>query len=257
MSDNFHVKNNWHAKKMADKIRDFKKAPYDLPKAIDRAIDKAEDDDYKSITLKDIHNQLVHVTIKKEVKNLINQPYTRYLKKKSLSLKDMKNVYGEGDFSQQLKTTSRSTAGSIDYWDVLLHHGYYLNQTVYAHTFTIGDEYFILANHKPLMQEGQYTIDEIRALLPKNLLKQFDKKLTHIDKRYYKAQIRLDNKKQYITDEKFKKYNEVMKYRDEEIHGFCFCKYCKNRNKKQIKFKHKNLTQLVNSKPLDYQNYLD
>ena len=82
MSDNFHVKNNWHAKKMANKIRDFKKAPYDLPKAIDRAIDKAEDDVYKSVTLKDIHNQLVHVTIKKDVKNLINQPYTRYLMKK-------------------------------------------------------------------------------------------------------------------------------------------------------------------------------
>mgnify|MGYP001652671125 CR=1 FL=1 len=253
-----NVKNNWHAKKVKSKLRDLKKRPFDLPKAIDKAIYDAEKDDYETVTLKDIHNQLVQVSITKETKELMKQPHTRYLMKKSLSLKDMKKVYGEGDFSQQLKTTSRSIAGSIDYRDVILNHGYYLNQTVYAHTFTIGDEYFILSNNKPLMQEGAYTISEIRTLLPKNLLKQFDKKITHIDKRYYKTLIRLDNKKQYITEEKFKKYNEVMKYRDEDVHNrFCFCKYCKNRNKKQIKFKHKNLTQVINSKPLDYQNYIE
>lgn len=259
MSDNFYVKNNWHAKKMANKIRDFKKAPYDLPKAIDRAIYDAEKDNYETVTVKDIYNQLVTVTIYKETKELIKNPFVRQLAKKSLSLKEMKKVYGDIDLSQQLKTNMRYNVGSVYYFGLKFDtdEAYTLSQTVYNHKLAIGRHNFTFTAPKRLMQEGQYTIEEIRALLPKKLVKQFDKKLADIERYYYKVNNRTINKKQYIKDEKFKKYNEVMKYRDDEIHGFCFCKYCKNRNKKERKFKHKNLTQLVNSKPLNYQNYLD
>lgn len=259
MSDNFHVKNNWHAKKMANKIRDFKKAPYDLPKAIDRAIYNAEKDNYETVTVKDIYNQLVTVTIYKETKELIKNPFVRQLAKKSLSLKEMKKVYDGIDLSQKLKTIIHYNVGSSDYFDdkFALNEAYLLNQTVYNHKLSIGRHNFTFTAPKRLMQEGQYTIEEIRVLLPKKLVKQFDKKLADIERYYYKVNNRTINKKQYIKDEKFKKYNEVMKYRDEEIHSFCFCKYCKNRNKKERKFKHKNLTQLVKSKPLDYQNYID
>ena len=157
MSNEFYVKNNWHAKKMANKIRDFKKAPYDLPKAIDQAIYDAEKDNYETVTVKDIYNQLVTVTIYKETKELIKNPFVRQLAKKSLSLKEMKKVYGDIDLSQQLKTIIRYNVGSRDYFDdkFALNEAYFLNQTVYNHKLAIGSHNFTFTAPKRVMQAGQ------------------------------------------------------------------------------------------------------
>lgn len=221
------VKENWHAKKVKNKLREMKKSGNNIPKNIRKELIDFDNHFYnRKFTREHIAFEgKLKVTVNKISENVYkgNTPQKRY------SLKAIKNQFGDGEYSQQYYSNARISnnpshfKGYIPYdWtspDGYYHDSLQVKRTVYR--ILVESPYrsvaFTVATNPNLKKGGFYSKQE---LLNKFTDKKIQEKIEYVS---YFAEVTLKkpSKTAFVGNKKFGKYMDLDKYYEKEYQNEC------------------------------------
>lgn len=217
-----YVKENWHAKKKTNKLREMKKSGNNIPVAIRKQLDETRDHFYYQRFIRENHE--FKGKLKVSIFKRDEEVFKGGTSQKMYSLKAIKDHYGDGEYAQQYYNNARimNNPGRfksfVPYgWvqpDGHYRDGLRVARNIYEVTVesSYRDVTFKVTTNPGLTNGGYYSKDE---LLTKFTDKDIQARIEYVS-RYTEVTRKAPGETATVKDKKFRKYVPLDDYYDKE-----------------------------------------
>lgn len=216
------VKENWHAKKKANKLREMKKSGNNIPVAIREQLDGTRDHFYYQRYVREDHE--FKGKLKVSIFKRDEEVFKGGTSQKMYSLKAIKDHFGDGEYAQQyynnarIKNNPGRFKSFVPYnWvqpDGRFRDGLRVARNVYEVTIEspYRDVTFKVTTNPGLTNGGYYSKDELLAKFTDKDIRACIEYVSH----YTEVTRKAPGKTAAVKDKKFRKYVPLDDYYDKE-----------------------------------------